>query len=43
MHTKFYLEILKGKAHLGDLDRDGRIIIKEMLEKYKVMTRTGFM
>jgi hypothetical protein len=33
MHTIFGLESLKGRDHLGDLDVDGRIILKLILEK----------
>jgi hypothetical protein len=31
--TKFYSENIKGKDHLEDLDIDGRIILKLMLEE----------
>lgn len=32
MHTKFWLNILKGRVHLEDLFIDGRIIFKRVLE-----------
>jgi hypothetical protein len=34
MHAVFWLENLKGRAHLEDLDVDGEIILERNLGKY---------
>jgi hypothetical protein len=34
MHTKFWLENLKGRDHLEDLDVVGKIILERILRKW---------
>jgi hypothetical protein len=34
IHTTFYLEALKGRDHLGDLNVDEKMILKLILKKY---------
>jgi len=43
MHTKFWLENLKGRDHSEDLDVDGRVILQWILQKYGGKLWTGFM
>jgi hypothetical protein len=33
---------MKGRSHLGDIDVDGKIILKWMLQKQGLRTSTGF-
>jgi hypothetical protein len=40
MHAKFWCGNLKERGHVGDLEADGRIILKLVLEKYDVRMRT---
>jgi hypothetical protein len=40
MHTKLQSGSLKGRAQLGDLDVDGRIILKLILSNYGVRVWT---
>jgi hypothetical protein len=42
MHTKFWLENLNRKGKMSDLDIDGRIILKWILEKYGLKMETEF-
>jgi hypothetical protein len=39
---KIQSENLKGKDYLGDLNKDGRKLLKSTLEKYYVKKWTGF-
>jgi hypothetical protein len=41
MHTKFWLENLKGRGHAGDLVVGGRIVIEWILGKYSGKLWTG--
>jgi hypothetical protein len=41
MHVICWLEGLKGRDHLGDIDVDGRIILKWISEKYGMMVLTN--
>jgi hypothetical protein len=43
MHKKFYIEYLKGRDHLGNLDIDGSILFKWILNNYYMTLWTGFM
>jgi hypothetical protein len=42
MCTKFLLGNLKGRAHLEDIGKDGRIILKYILDKLCGRVWTGF-
>jgi hypothetical protein len=42
MHAKFWFENLKRRDYLEDLDIDGSIILKRMLEKWGGKVWTGF-
>jgi hypothetical protein len=43
MHTKFWLECLKGRDHLEDQRIDRRIILKWILGKQGLGVWTGFL
>jgi hypothetical protein len=42
MHTTFWLENLKGRDHLEDLDIDEKIILERILGKWGGRVWTGF-
>jgi hypothetical protein len=42
MHTKFYSVSVKERDHVGDPGVDGRIILKQILEKLCVTVWSGF-
>jgi hypothetical protein len=41
MHTKFWLENLKGMDHAEDIGVDGKITLERILEKYVRKVWTG--
>jgi len=42
VHTKFWLEIFKGREHLEDLGIDGKIILEWILDKFGGKVWTEF-
>jgi hypothetical protein len=42
MHTKFFMESLKGRDHLADQGEDGGVIYKWILRKYDRRVWIGF-